>query len=142
MDFTAELTETPDLGNFLRDSINKHSLNVTDPLLDPACPPLDRDFSKFIILNGLPARKPETLQKLNDLLTKLFNEKLKVPLTEENIEHAWDDAHEKTTGICFIQLKSEDQAKISAQQVNGWALSSKIIISASTFPEYEKMINS
>jgi hypothetical protein len=76
MDFTEELAEKPTLSNYLRSSINKFSLNIDDPLESETCPKLDTDFSKFIILNGLPKAKPDKLQKLNDILLKILNERL------------------------------------------------------------------
>ena len=120
MDFTAELAETPTLANFLRSSINKHSLNIENPLELETCPKLDTDFSKFIILNGLPKAKPDKLQKLNDILLKILNEKLGCSIKEENIEHSFDENGEKTTGTVFLQLRTESEAKITAQSLNGW----------------------
>lgn len=104
------------------------------------CPKLDSDFSKYIVLNGLPKAKPDKLQKLNEILLKILNEKLGCNVTEQMIDHSFDETGEKTTGTVFLQLKTESEAKITAQQLNDWKLSAKNTISCTTFPEYEKIL--
>jgi hypothetical protein len=54
MDFTDVLEQSPDLANYLKDSINKKAMDMEDPELDKHLPKLDNDFSKIILINNLP----------------------------------------------------------------------------------------
>ena len=54
IDFTKELEEKPELSKYLAGSINQNSMKLDNPLDLPECPILDEDFSKYILLNGLP----------------------------------------------------------------------------------------
>ena len=101
-------------------------------------PTLDSDFSKFIIMNGLPKCDEKKADKLKALLVKLFNKK-NFPITEECIEHNFGE-DKMTTGQCFIQMKSDEHAKIAAALFNGHKLDSKHTFSACTFPEFEKIM--
>jgi len=85
MDFTKEF-EDPEMRNFIRDAINKHSLGLESPLDGPNVPVIDDDFSKFILMNGLPKIDEEKCKKkLVPKLIKLFGslEGIKYAITEE-----------------------------------------------------------
>ena len=147
MDFTPELTEKPELANYLRQGINKASIELADPFDSPACPKLDADFSKFILMNGLPStdevikegKAQSSNTTLKQMLVRMFA-KLKYDIAEEQIEMAWNDDNTKTTGQAFLALKSEADAKVAALNMNGQAIGKKHIISACTFPDYEKIM--
>lgn len=77
--------------------------------------------------------------KLTKLLISLFDKK-NIKITEDNIEMSWDAEHVNTTGQAFIQLKSDEQAKIAAALFNGHKLDSKHVFSACTFPDFDKIM--
>lgn len=82
MDFTEELQEKPELAKYMRNAINAKSLGLEAPLESPQAPKLDNDFSKFILLNGLPKCDEKKAAKLVALLIKLFS-KRQFSITED-----------------------------------------------------------
>lgn len=54
MDFKEECEKTPELQNYLVGAINTNSVGLENPMDMPECPKLDTDFSKLVLLNGLP----------------------------------------------------------------------------------------
>ena len=84
MDFTEEINANPELSQYLRGAINANSMNIEHPLSLKEAPKLDEDFSKFMILNGLPTcDTPEKVGKLIALIIKLFSkQKPPVAITE------------------------------------------------------------
>lgn len=54
MDFTQELADKPELSKYMRGALNSKSLGLENPLELSSAPTLDSDFSKFVLLNGLP----------------------------------------------------------------------------------------
>jgi hypothetical protein len=74
----------------------------------PNRPKLDDDFSKFIVLNGLPKCDAKKSEKLMGVLIKLFGKK-NFTLAEDAIEFNWDDAEPAmTTGQAFVQMKNDE----------------------------------
>jgi hypothetical protein len=68
----------------------------------PDRPKLDDDFSKFIVINGLPKCDAKKSEKLNALLVKLFGKKNFI-IDDTAIEFNWDDAEPAmTTGQAFV----------------------------------------
>ena len=112
MNFTQELEDMPEIAPYLRDAINNKYQDMQDPEEDPKLPKLDNDFSKIMLLNGLPKCDRKKSEKLQALIIKLFSKK-GIEITEENIEQNRDE-EDMTTGQCFITLKSEEQARIAA----------------------------
>ena len=96
MDFTKELEENDQLSKYLRDAINKNSLGLENPLEEPDCPKLDDDFSKMILMNGLPKCDEKKASRFTTLLIKLFSKK-NFTITEEHIEYNYDESG-MTTG--------------------------------------------
>jgi hypothetical protein len=138
MDFDAELQEKPELAKYMRNAINAKSLGLEPALESPQAPKLDNDFSKYIILNGLPKCDEKKAGKLISLLIKLFA-KRQFNIAEDSIEMNYD-SEKITTGQCFIKLGSDEQAKISAALFNGYKLDSKHTFSACTFPDFDKIM--
>ena len=103
MDFTEELQDKPELQKYIKDAINKNATDLQNPLEEKEAPKLDTDFSKYIILNGLPVCDEAKCVKFSKLLIKIFA-KQKVEITEEDIEYNWEGEAEerKTTGQAFI----------------------------------------
>lgn len=140
MEFADELSEQPELGKYLKSSINTKSVGIDRPQELPDRPKLDDDFSKFIVLNGLPKCDLKKSEKLKALMIKLFAKKNFI-LTEDAIEHNFDDAEPPmTTGQAFVQLKTDEQAKIAAALFNGHALDKKHTFSSCTFPDFAKIM--
>ena len=54
MDFSAELTAQPELGTYMRAALNFNSQGLEHPNSMKEAPTLDNDFSKWVLLNGLP----------------------------------------------------------------------------------------
>jgi len=96
MEFSKELEEKPELASYLRNAINTKAQDVEEPEELKECPKLDNDFSKFIILNGLPKCDEKKASKLTALLVKLFSKRNFI-ITEDAIEMSWD-AEKNTTG--------------------------------------------
>ena len=123
MDFSKELQEKPELQKYMRGAINQKSLGLTNPLKSKEAPVLDNDFSKFVLLNGLPKVNEEKAEKLKKLIVKLFKKKSNFEIGEEKVEIKFDTADPPiSTGQCFVEMKNEEQAKISAAQFNGHKL--------------------
>jgi len=138
MDFSAELEEKPELSSYLRNAINSKALEMQNPEEHKDCPKLDNDFSRHIMLNGLPLCDAAKAQKLVALIIKLFA-KRNFTVAEESIEMNFG-ADGMTTGQCFITLKTDEQAKIAAAFFNGHKLDSKHTFSACTFPDFDKIM--
>ena len=83
-------------------------------------PTLDSDFSKWVLLNGLPKCDEKKSVKLTSLLVKLFGKK-NFSVDEANIHHNFEENEDKkeTTGQCFVLMKTDEQAKIAAAIFNG-----------------------
>lgn len=96
MDFTEELNETPELAKYLKSAINAKSMGIDKPSDLPDRPKLDEDFSKFIVLNGLPKCDTKKSEKLTALMIKLFGKKNFV-VEESSIQHNFDDAEPPMT---------------------------------------------
>ena len=104
-------------------------------------PKLDSDFSKWVLLNGLPKCDEKKSVKLTSLLIKLFGKK-NFSVAEENISHNFEEKDDKkeTTGQCFVLMKTDEQAKIAAAIFNGHQLDKKHTFSACTFPDFNKIM--
>lgn len=142
MDFTEECDKNPALKDFIVGAINTNSVGLENPLDQPECPKLDSDFSKMVMLNGLPICAKEKIEKLK---TKFIMKKAlayKINLTEEQIEIAFedDDDTKNTTGQAYLTLDSDEQAKITALIFNQLKLDSKHTFSACTFPDFYKIM--
>jgi hypothetical protein len=72
MDFAKEVEEKPELAKFLRGAINSKAVGLEHPLNNKEAPLLDNDFSKFILMNGLPICDEKKAEKLIALIVKLF----------------------------------------------------------------------
>jgi len=70
------------------------------PLDTKEAPKLDTDYSKYIIMTGLPVCDEAKSLKFNKLLIKLFQKQKYDFVTEDLIEHSWNivDGVKKTTG--------------------------------------------
>ena len=141
MDFSAELTKNPALSDYMRGALNFHSQGLETPNEMSDAPKLDSDFSKWVLLNGLPKCNEEKSKKLTKLIIKLFDKK-QFNVAEEMIQHHFNDNEEKpeTTGQCFILMKNDEQAKIAAAIFNGHQLDKKHTFSACTFPDFNKIM--
>ena len=142
MDFTQELADKPELSKYMRGALNSKSLGLENPLELSSAPTLDSDFSKFVLLNGLPKVNEEKAEKLKKLIVKLFLKKSNIVITEDKVEIKFDSANPPvSTGQCFVEMKNEEQAKISAAQFNGHKLDSKHFIYSCTVPDFEKILD-
>mmetsp|Transcript_216 Transcript_216/g.392 ORF Transcript_216/g.392 Transcript_216/m.392 type:complete len:732 (+) Transcript_216:22-2217(+) len=141
MDFSKELEEKPELSKYLRGSINQLSTLVEPPLSLKEAPELDSDFSKYIVINGLPLCDEKKAQKLIMLIIKLFGKK-KFNVSEENIVFNYSEKEgvKQTTGQAFIKLDTEEKAKIAAVQFNGYQLDKKHTFSVCTFNDFDKIM--
>ena len=138
MDFTQDLKDTPELAKYLKNAINTKSLDMEIPEEAKESPKLDNDFSKWIILNGLPKCDEAKSKKLAQLLIKLFAKK-NFNVLEENIEMNFAEDG-MTTGQAFVQMKNDEQAKIASALFNGHALDKKHTFSSCTFPDFDKIM--
>ena len=138
MDFTAELNEKPELAAYLKNAINSQSMGLEQSDDLPECPKMDNDFSRHIIINGLPKCDAKKAAKLTQLLIKLFS-KRSFEITEENIQMNYGEDG-LTTGQAFIEMKNDESAKIASATFNGHKLDSKHTFSACTFPDFDKIM--
>ena len=141
MDFTKEMEERPELIKYLRGAINQKATGLEDPLKLKEAPVLDDDFSKYILINGIPVCDTKKADKLLALLVKLFAKK-KFTITQEDItlNFTEKDGVKETTGQAFVKLDSEEKAKISAAQLNGFQLDKKHTFSVCTFNDFDKIM--
>jgi hypothetical protein len=73
IDFAEDIEKNPELAEFIKNAcVTKRNL-VEDPLKNPKAPQLDRDFSKYFVINNLPICDPERSKKLTNLLIKLLS---------------------------------------------------------------------
>lgn len=109
MDFTKEREEIQNLEKYLVPAINANSVGIENPLDSPDCPQLDNDFSKMVLLNGLPICDPKKAEKLLKLLIKIAD-KSNLKLSEENIEFNFEgEGDDKmTTGQAYLTLPSDE----------------------------------
>lgn len=75
MDFSAELTKNPNLASYMNGALNFHSQGLEKPDEMKDAPKLDSDFSKWVLINGLPKCNEEKSKKLTKLIIKLFEKK-------------------------------------------------------------------
>jgi hypothetical protein len=73
MDFDEELKANPELKKYIKDAINKNATDLKNPLESKEAPKLDSDFSKYVLMNGLPKCDEAKSVKLNKLLIKIFS---------------------------------------------------------------------
>lgn len=76
----------------MRSALNSKSLGLQNPLMLGSAPVLDNDFSKFVLLNGLPKVNEEKSEKLKKLIVKLFKKKSNIEITEDKVEMKFDSA--------------------------------------------------
>ena len=136
MDFSDEIKKNPNIVSYLKDSINKFSMELDPPEEHKECPKLDDDFSKWIILNGVPICDEKKAAKLSGVIIKLFGKKNFV-IEEKDIKMNWGEDG-NTTGQVYIQFKNEGDAKIASSLFNGHVLDKKHTFSSCTFPDFEK----
>lgn len=91
MDFSKELADTPELSKYLKQAINAKSVGLDRPEEMPNRPKLDDDFSRFVVINGVPKCDTKKSEKLTALLIKLFSKKA-ITIDADNIEHNFDGA--------------------------------------------------
>lgn len=102
MDFTAELEEKPELAKYMRAAINKMSVGIENPNEMAGAPKFDDDFSKFILLNGLPKVDEKKGEKLKALLIKLFS-KRGYNISDDKLDLKFDTSDPPMgTGQCFV----------------------------------------
>ncbi len=83
--FDAEVTERPELADFLRNAVQKAAMTLIDPLTLPDAPKMNDDFSNYFVINNLPKCKEDKVPKLVTLIeTSLKKKNLKV--TPEDID--------------------------------------------------------
>jgi hypothetical protein len=59
-----EISEKPELAEFLRASIQRQAMAEIDPLTLPDAPKFNDDFSNYFIINNLPKCKEDKIAKL------------------------------------------------------------------------------
>lgn len=90
MDFTEDFQENPNLQKYLVHGIKANSVGIENPLEAADCPKLDTDFSKMVLVNGLPICTPEKAKKLISFCQKAA-ERNNIKIDEEMIEMNYED---------------------------------------------------
>jgi len=139
MDFSKDIAEKPELANYLRNAINTKSLEMENPEDLKDAPKLDNDFSKWIIINNIPKVNPEKAKKLVAVLVKLFAKRNFI-ITEEAIHLDFEGEPSLCTGQVYIEMKTDEQAKIASALFNGHKLDSKHTFASCTFPDFDKIM--
>ncbi len=86
LNFDAEVEQQPELADFLKLSIQKHSMVAVDPLTQPDAPKFNDDFSNYFVINNLPKCKEDKIPKLVVLIESTLKKKnLKVESTDIEI---------------------------------------------------------
>jgi len=112
---------------------------LTDPQQKSDAPKFDDDFSNFFVINGFPKVDESKIKKFYDLILKTLekrsyyidSDKITIPISAET---------GKTEGVAFVKMSSEEQARIGASTFDGYELTKKIIFTACTMPEFEKIM--
>lgn len=112
---------------------------MTDPQLKPDAPKFDDDFSSFFVINGFPKVAEEKTSKFLDLIIKTL-EKKNYYIDATNITIPISAETQKTEGVAFVKMSSEEQARIGASTFDGYKLTAKIVFTACTMPEFEKIM--
>lgn len=111
---------------------------VEDPRKRADAPKLDEDFSKYFLINNLPKCNEAKSKKLIELLIKLYQKK-NYTIDPERISMPFD-AEGMTEGVAFIQVNSEEQAKLGAAIINNHQLDKNHLLSACQINEFEKIM--
>ena len=109
MNFDQECEENPKLQTYFKGAINTNSVGLENPLELPECPNLDNDFSKLVLLNGMPKCEPKKAEKLVALLIKIAK-KNNLSLTENDVELNYEGEGDSkmTTGQACLTLTSDE----------------------------------
>jgi len=108
--FEPEIKAKPELGEFLRIAIQKHSMTVVDPLSLPDAPKMNDDFSNYFVINNLPKCKEDKLPKLITLIeTSLKKKNLKVDPAD--IDIPINPTTGETDGVAFVKMSNEENAR-------------------------------
>ena len=75
LSFDAEVEAQPELGEFLRLAIQKHSMTVIDPIAIADAPKFNDDFSNYFVINNLPKCKEDKIAKLVTLIESTLKKK-------------------------------------------------------------------
>jgi hypothetical protein len=75
MSFETELEEKPEIAEFLRQAIQRHSMTVVDPLTLPDAPKFCDDFSNYFVINNLPKCAESKIPKLVTLIEATLKKK-------------------------------------------------------------------
>ena len=122
LNFDKELEEKPELAEYIRSACAYMSNGLEDPNKSANVPKLDKDFSKYFVVNNLPKCDEAKSKKLKLLLTKILDKK-GVKISENEIEMPFNEA--ETVGCAFIKLDSEEKAKMAAALLDGHKLDQK-----------------
>lgn len=136
--FDAEVEQQEELAEYIRQACVNNVNQVEDPRKRADAPKLDEDFSKYFLINNLPKCNEAKSKKLIELLIKLYQKK-NYTIDPERITMPFD-AEGNTEGVAFIQVNSEEQAKLGAAIINNHQLDKNHLLSACQINEFEKIM--
>ena len=136
-DFSEVVKGEIDLSQYLRKSIQKYQ-HASDPLTLPDAPKLNDDFSNYFVINNLPKTTEEKLPKLVTLIQQSI-EKSKMRVDPADIQIPINPETEKTDGVAFVKMSSEDNARIGVSIFDGFKLANKHLASC-LLPEFDKVM--
>ena len=91
-------------------------------------PTFEPDFSTLIIIDNIPTVIPEKIEKLKDVLLKIYRP-ICDKIQEDDIFMPLDSNTGQTYGFCFIKFKSKAEADMAVQNTNDLTLGrSKFIV--------------
>lgn len=138
--FDQEITDKPELADFLRNEIQKHHMQAVDPKTLPDAPKMNDDFSNYFVINNLPKCKIEKVPKLKNLIETSIKKK-NLNVSEEDIDIPLNPETQETDGVAFIKMNNEENARIGVSIFDGFKLTKNNIFAACLFSEFEKLMS-
>jgi translation initiation factor 3 subunit B len=139
LQFDEELAAKPEIAEFLRQAIQRHSMTVVDPLTLPDAPKFNDDFTNYFVINNLPKCKAEKIPKLVTLIEATLKKK-SLHFDEDAIDIPINGATEETDGVAFVKMRNEEDARLGVTIFDGFKLTKNNIFAACLFPEFEKIM--
>lgn len=95
------------------------------------------DYSKAIIIDGLPCIGVEKLEKLLAVILKLYIQ-ISDKLTVADFNMPFNAAGDTTLGFCFIKFQSKEDAEKAVQVTDGFQLSKTNIFKVCLYSDLQK----
>ena len=107
----------------------------TDDFVPPQLPPFSPDFSTAIIIDNLPCVGPEKLDKLLNVIWKVYAAS---GVVESDIFMPIDESTGLTYGFCSIRFQTSEEAENAMNATQGYPLHKKNVFKVSLYSDLDK----